>query len=456
MSMRGFRDSERGATAITLTITLVVLMGFAAIAVDGAAAWALKRQDQSAADTGAVAGAIFTARLDKAAAMQAAQTEIIRITFSTLSPSMSAAAWNDEWAACSDPAKPARFTETAGSDCISFTANLGEVRVQTPVVPWMTSFARVIGFDRINTAAAAQVLTNVQGNGGVLPFGMPETASGAAELCLKTGTNPQNISPCDGPDTGNFSFLDFTEFGNTTLGTSTVCQGGGTARLERNIAQGVDHPLGSTTNPSPPFHADRDACLDGNFNSRPYQVSTKTGNVAQALHNGFVDGTTDVAGRLTQGSNLVSVRGDFLDDTPLWDSLNADGQALCGTIVSHDEMTACLSNYTPSDGVIFDAGLGNTPRFGWVPLFQQETLGAGTTLLTILEFRPIYIQTTLWGCNASSCSLVWDPSEGVTPGPINTRVEAATALAIPFEALPAAIREVQPGTDGQVSYLITR
>ena len=45
---------------ILLALTLVVLMGFAAIAVDAAAAWALKRQDQSGADTGAVAGALFT------------------------------------------------------------------------------------------------------------------------------------------------------------------------------------------------------------------------------------------------------------------------------------------------------------------------------------------------------------------------------------------------------------
>jgi Flp pilus assembly protein TadG len=456
MSLGAFRDTERGATAITLMITLVVLMGFAAIAVDGAAAWALRRQDQSAADTGAVAGAIFTARLEKAAAMQAAETEIIRITYITLSPEMSATAWTDEWAGCSDPAKPARFTETASSDCISFTSNLSELRVQTPIVPWMTSFARVIGFDRVNTSAAAHVLTNIQGSGGVLPFGMPGVATTTSELCLKTGANPQNVSPCDGPDTGNFSFLDFTQFGNPTLDTATVCQGGGTERLERNIAQGVDHPLGTTTDPSPPFHTDRDACLDGNFNARPYQVATKTGNVAQALHAGFVDGVAGLPGRLAQGSNLISVRGDFLDDTPLWTFLNANGQALCGSINTHDEMLACLNGYSPSDGIIFDSALGKTPRFGWVPLFQEPTLGAGATTLTILEFRPIFIQTTFWGCNASGCSLEWDPAEGVSPGPINKRVEAATALAIPFTALPTDIREVRPGTDGQVAYLISR
>ena len=79
---------EDGATAITVMIVLTILLGFAAIAVDGAAAWALKRQDQSAADTGAVAGAIFTANRTKAQAMVDAETEIIRITFATVSPDM--------------------------------------------------------------------------------------------------------------------------------------------------------------------------------------------------------------------------------------------------------------------------------------------------------------------------------------------------------------------------------
>ena len=80
--------NEQGTTIIVVAMSLVVLMGFAAIAIDGAAAWALKRQDQSGADTGAIAGAIFTADRDKATAMQDAQDEIIRITYSTMTPDM--------------------------------------------------------------------------------------------------------------------------------------------------------------------------------------------------------------------------------------------------------------------------------------------------------------------------------------------------------------------------------
>ena len=135
-------DNEDGTTIILVTLSLVVLMGFAAIAIDGAAAWALKRQDQSGADTGAIAGALFTAERSKATAMQDAEDEIIRITYSTMTPDMTAAEWAAEWVACTDPGKPPEYTETLNSDCISFTDNLAKVRVTTPIVPWFTTFGR--------------------------------------------------------------------------------------------------------------------------------------------------------------------------------------------------------------------------------------------------------------------------------------------------------------------------
>lgn len=64
-----------------------------------------------------------------------------------------------EWAACTDADKPVAYTETLGSDCISFTDNLSRIRVRTTVVPWNTTFAEVIGFDTIGTSAFAEVNT---------------------------------------------------------------------------------------------------------------------------------------------------------------------------------------------------------------------------------------------------------------------------------------------------------
>ena len=336
--MRRIRSDERGSSLILVAISLVALLGFAAVAVDGAGAWALKRQDQSAADTGVLAGALQTSGVDKATAIQAATDEIIRITYVNVDPDMDIAAWKAEWAGCVDPAKPVDFTEPGVSsdvglgaiDCISFTDNLQDVRVITPVIPWDTTFGKVIGFDQIDTRAEAEVHIEYDIPGGVLPFGMPGGAAGG-EVCLKTGANPKDVAPCDGPDEGNFGFLDFTQFGNTDFGTTKNCTGGGTSRLERNIAQGIDHGLGTwdtdpASAPVSPTNLELDACNDGAFLAYPYQVATQTGNVAQVLDDGLADGTDGLDGKLAGGNNKVNVRGNWLDNTTLRSFLTGAGK----------------------------------------------------------------------------------------------------------------------------------
>ena len=452
---------EEGTVLVLMTLMLVVLMGFAAIAIDGAAAWALKRQDQSGADTSAIAGAMHTAGRSKTDAMSDAEAEIIRITYSTMTPDMTSDEWAAEWAACIDGEKPSAFTETHSSDCISFTDNLSRIRVRTPIIPWHTTFGKVLGFDRIDTDAVAEVSTALTANGGVLPFGMPGGTQTATEVCLKTGANPKNISPCDGPDGGNFGFLDFTHYGNDELGTSTLCHGGGTDTIERNIAVGIDHNLGTSTDPYATPHTELAGCQDGNVNYLPYHVDTETGNMAQVLDDGFVDGTDGLDGRLARGSNRVSVRGNMLDDTPLWDYLNDAGRTLCGwPIADHDTFDTCLADNLSagvwSGGEIFTTDILRAPRFGWVPLLLEPSLGAGTTTVTIAGFMPIYIQTTFWGCNATGCDLEWDPGQAVSPGPNNKKIEASTAVNIPIGALPQAIRDIAPGNGTQVTYLLSK
>lgn len=463
---RWLAGDQHGTAAILVAFSLVLLMGFAAFAVDAAAAWALRRQDQSGADTGALAGAILTAELPKPAAMLAAENEIIRITYSTMSPDMTAAEWAAEWAACSDPSKPPVFTDTLNSDCISFTSNLSRIRVQTPTVPWNTSFARVIGIDQINTSAFAEVGTVFAGIGGVLPFGLPSGAAGNTEICLKTGANPQNSAPCDGPVTGNFGFLDFTEYGDVD-GNGTLCTGGGTDRLARNIARGIDHFLGvSSTFPATDARHESTGCSDTNLNYRPNIVNSNTGNVAQVLDHGFAEGISGVPGRLTQIAPVVgsaeNVRGHVLDDTPLWTWLNGSGPASCTTVTNHDEMITCIDDWKAGGyGVIFTDDILNSPRFGWVPLVWNPTLGTGTTGLTIKDALPVFIQTTFWGCNASGCDVEWDPGNSseepdASNGPNNKRIEAATTILLPAGTLPPAVFEFEPGTDRAVSYLLER
>jgi hypothetical protein len=457
--MRRLREDESGTSLLILVFALVVLLGFAAFAVDAAGAWALKRQDQSAADTGAIAAGLFTAGKTKAQAISDATDEVIRITYNTVDPNMTQAEWRTEWINCADGSKPAIFTDVGISDCISFSSNLGKIRVQTPDIPWPTAFGTVLGVDEIQTAAFAEVDTELADNGGVMPFALPGNAAGAQEICLKTGPQP-DVAPCDGPATGNFGFADFSKFGDPAAGIPSVCQGGND-RLEDNIALGIDHIL-STADVYPPvvpadIFEDVDACNDGNINAQPWNFDTQTGNVAQALDDGLVDVTGNgVPGRLTRPApSQEQVRGHWIDDTPLWNYLTVNCPVGPATPTSHEEMKTCLGAY--GSGEWFSEALGNSPRFGWVPLVYEWDLGPGGARVTIQEFRPVYIQTTFWGCGPAGCDVEWDPGEAdASMGPNNIRVEAATAIQIPFDALPESLKLAAPGTPGQVFYLLSR
>jgi hypothetical protein len=44
----------------------------------------------------------------------------------------------------------------------------------------------------------------------------------------------------------------------------------------------------------------------------------------------------------------------------------------------------------------------------------------------------------------------------VSPGPNNVRIEASTAINIPLSALPQEVRDKEPGSDSQVSYLLSK
>lgn len=454
------RDDERGTSMLILVFALVVLLGFGAFAVDAAGAWALKRQDQSAADTGALAAGLFTAGKTKAEAISEATEEVVQLTYGTVDPGMTIAQWRDEWHNnCTDPGKPAIFTDVGLSDCISFSSNLRKIRVKTPDIPWPTAFGSVLGVDEIQTSAFAEVDTEFADNAGVLPFALPGDAAGSQEICLKTGPQP-DVAPCDGPDTGNFGFADFSKFGDPEAGIPSVCSGGND-RLEDNIAQGIDHIL--TTAPVyPPVDADdifEDvvACNDGNINAQPWNFDTQTGNTAQTLDDGLVDVTSNgVPGRLRLASpHREVVGGHDLDDTPLSEYLAVG--ACGGTPADHDAMITCLEDWT--SGQLFTEALGNSPRFGWVPLVHEPILGPGGSQLSIADFIPVYIQTTFWGCGPAGCDLEWDPQPLTPPvGPLgaNVRVNAATALQIPFYSLPESLQLTAPGTPGQVFYLLSR
>lgn len=448
------RAADRGATMVLAAASMVLLLLFGAFAVDLGAAWSQRRQNQGAVDSGGVAGALMTRGHTQAAAIAAADTEIVRITYNSIDPDLTVAEWGAAWASCTDPDKGAEFTITGSSDCISYSSNLQRIRVKTPLIDTETSFASIIGVDTLQTDAAVEVLIGLSGGGAILPFGLPGGAGGQVEICLKTGANPKDVAPCDGPETGNFQFLDMSEYGNETLLSTTLCSGDSTGRIGRNIARGVDHPLLEAPGEFAPFRTDEDGCFSGNFNYGPYSLRTQTGNVYPALDMGFIEGVDGYPGRLTLSSDTITVAGKTFDDKPLWEYLNGAGQAFCGTITNHDEMNTCLADMS-GDTVYFLDSLGDSARFAWVPLFYGTTLGMGDTTLNIYEFRPVYIQTTLWQCQASACDASHDPGEGIT-GTIQSQdsLIAVSALQLPRGNLPLTIDDTYFGRGGETLYAI--
>ena len=148
----------------------------------------------------------------------------------------------------------------------------------------------------------------------------------------------------------------------------------------------------------------------------------------------------------------------MIDDTPLWAFLNETGKGVCGTPTSHVQIIDCLDNvWVPDDGPIFDDLIIEEARWGWVPVFWSDDYGAGTTEHNIKEFIPVWIQTTLWSCNSSSCRAIHDPGEplgGTGANPGNTKIEAMTAIQLPALAVSEWIIAAGPGGAGFVRYTI--
>jgi len=481
MSMRRLRDrlrdDERGATLIMVTLSLVVLMGFAAFAIDAAAARSQRRENQGAVDTAALSAIQLTANKLRADAVADATTEVIRISYESIfNPTKPGdptfPEWQAAWGTCVDADKPGSFSITGSSDCVSFSTGLQQMRVRLPQIDVDTTFGAVLGRDVISTGAVAVVGVSLRsGVAAVLPFGLPGNAAGDGHVCLKTGPDPQSEDPCDGPTTGNFSFLDITHFGYLPYGTPTQCNGQTNTRLARNIAQGIDHVLSTAPSALAASWQDRALCSNGNFSSRPYTLTTETGNgKGGSLMDGLVDGIAGLPGRLTQpGGPTASVGSETIDNEPLWTYLNANGTSVCGSFTGapddHDLLVACLENPANHDaggdwnaGVIFSETIAESERFAWVPLFWDAMLGSGSTDHNIRYFSPVYLQTTFWKCNATRCKYVHDPGESTVVAPgngNNASVEAVTAIQIPIDALPDSVAvDGNPSSPGALVYTL--
>ena len=331
---------------------------------------------------------------------------------------------------------------------------------------------------------------------GILPFGLPGGSAGGTEICLKSGppSHAPNQPPCSGPETGNFGSLDITWYGNPLTGTPTRCTGDTNGRLAGNMALGVDHPLDEWRGPDedPPesgeaVRDDRGLCPDQG--ARPNQIMGQTG-VGSNLDAGMVSSTNvdgrSVPGRLTRSpfaTRVVRSSTPALDDKPLWEFIDPGlvsgipPSCVRSAISSKTQMNACLADYAggvgcstaPCNVPLFEADtdgdaangivdIQRSPRFAFVPELWASQWGTGSGDYQIRRFRPVFVQSTYFGCNASGCAAEFDPGEPGSGIPVNgnKQLEGLTAMLLMNQMFPVSAIEHGPGRLGTANIVLRK
>jgi hypothetical protein len=427
--------ADRGATAITVAITMVLLMGMAAIAIDLGLGFNERRLDQTGADTGVMAGAVELALGGSTQDVVNEITDFVDLNIRTVS--------DTEWEACSDsPPSGFRTAKSEGltpaTDCISFF-KFEELRVRVPDQEIDTTFGRVIGFDSLTTSALAHArIVQFPGAGNSPPFVALAGVGGGDQICLRTTSSGPPIpnlmtgngpgaplandpgiglepDPCDDavydPDTQFFGTLDPLTYFNNQTGAVT-CKRNLTAYA---IAAGIDHPLADfdpdyvvgVSNPVGPAVVEDDCS--------PVAVAgvntmvLNTGLTAPLLRCGMLTtfgggcngdvspgsaGGNNVPARLHLGPFFPSGQtfvGENMDNEPLWAFMaNPSGliwPGACTTLYNNratpiwdyfdkkDELISCLSSWSEStDDYLFTAQVITTPRFAWIPFLAEDNL----------------------------------------------------------------------------------
>lgn len=459
-------NREQGAVMVIFAVSFVVLLGFMAIAVDGAHAFVERRDSQAAADVSAIGAALTL--IDNNASPKIKAATLVDKVFDIAEKNLGGSL---DWQHCTDPSRPSEYSVSAAdvfissiddqyTECVSWTPDWRKIRVKMPDREIDTFFAGVIGIGSIKVGAFAEVEAVINGAGGVLPFGILSTGTNGL-VCLKTG--PQFPSNCDRNETGNFDFLDFRPFGNTAMRTVANCSLSPLTSLKQNIAIGVDHDLA----PAPPTPTDHQGIADDpsiakedvqcSSKAKKIQATrTETGNKQKVILDGFINGVGIFEGRLALGNpdRQFNYYGTWIDDTGLWEYLNETGKTLCPDTDTEAEVVACI-NANPGT-VIFDDSIQYAARIARVPVIHQTEWPEGSKYVSFERFSFVYVQTLYGGCKADgTCQLEIEPGEGGTKKLTNDDPVAITAIGIPDLVLPEDVR-THFGTPRVTTYALSR
>jgi Flp pilus assembly protein TadG len=480
-------QDEKGAVAILVALSMTLLFLFAAVAIDASGlGYNERRQDQSAADVGALAAVQFAVPIDLGNGCTGSGLTRSRCNGAMEAMAVANATLDDpslaDWAdADKCPGRPAGFTVSPISPCVAFSANNQRAWVRIPVIEKPTTLARVVGIDVITVTADAVAGASIGNPGVVLPFLVPGNAASADYACLKAFSNP-NFGPCeDLPNIGNFGAMDFYLYGNEDLQYTERCTGDTNGRFTANLARGVDHPLGIHPTGSGSGRLDQFHCPD--FSAMPDMVYAQPGTGAPIesgmLYGGSAYSAIPYPGRI-QDSGGFLVRGPQgstaaarIDDTPLWAYLRSGLPGPCSGVTTPAEMETCISWAKNSGTEIFTDELAASKRFGFTPAVWQDDFSQGSAHpYHIKGFYPVYLDTTFYGCSANDCGILHTPGVADvgscptsptearitcgTPGGGTNTLQAVSAYILSPEIVPMNAKSPMPGADNQRIFNLIR
>lgn len=501
--------NETGAVMPIVALTIVMLLVFAALTVDLGAAWAQRRESQTAADAGAMAGAlavgdIVTGAIDYVERNVGDPTSL-------------------DWSSCPEPDPHfSSFTDDAG-DIVAFTladssvtncvwigstntaATETFIAVRVPNVAVDTAFAPIIGIDTIDVDASAIARLGVEAQAKILPFFLPPGAG--THTCL--GSPPAGLShaPCSGGTSGNYGYIASPQNGDASLGTTLECADNSSAKVDvlaANMAIGIDHPI--TIDPTWPANnslADADfldQCVggaprtDGIPNSLNivqgvnYDIGLQRGMVSSSetfganstrsrLQHSQPSGLTPVMDSIRTVRNSSGSYGQPLDNLGLWEYISS-GTGLCdpqsalnkplwvdaggGGPDATDALLACLNNVNAGGSTVtFSPLLIDSPRFAVIPQTWNTIPSGNSQDRAIEQFRAVYLQSSWYACPQCITFLdidgndqdVFNPGEGIDDGVSSKKkesqmeIDGISALLIPVTASPSGVIDFGPDAD---------
>jgi Flp pilus assembly protein TadG len=383
---RAHAQRERGTILVLTSVLLLVLLGFAALAVDLGNAWSNSRRSQSAADLAAMGGLQAVPYTTMATAVSDAESESSALLIANNATSGTAAAFVEN-----EPFDGSPETLPGG----------GLVAARITVDTIVTSenvFGGLFGANEFDTeSTATAIIVAHPPSAPLLPIGVAQPGASAA-WCFGDGAScPPWVPPGSDP-----LIMAMRRQGN---GCDVFAD---TTSL--NFRRGVDHLIalydGEVRAEEYPD------CLVRHLTTMPTSAVVRGGpramaGVAEAVNDGFLAG----------------------NGTALWDLLSG-GTGTCVGIGALPDlqtqsaaMAACL---TGNNGASFSGAINSHPRFGWaIDIPDSGGLYTG--------WFPVWIHTFVDG---SATETIAPPAD---PGAMTFFVLDESMLDVPLEYDPGGL-----------------